>query len=582
LSRSAGRRARADHSRAPSLGGARHLLLPLLIAAIAAANEATAQVVAGTVRDRTTGTTVPNAVVTLLDSATDRVVGRILSSDSGLYRIAAGVPGVYRLQVKRVGVEPFRSAPFALAAGEQRMLELAVSDVIVPLARVQVQSPDVCGDRAARAEQTARLLEEIRTALEAVVLARRAGDRHAVVTTYVREVESGNDVVRSEDVSTTRGVIARPFVSVPADSVAAGGYVRDLPDGSTLYLAPDPDVLGSVSFLATHCFGRTLNIGDSLLVGLSFRPVPTQQLPDIEGTLWVDRLTARLRELDARDTRLPHEVEDSRIGIRMTFRQRPGGQWIVSTWLIRAPLITQIRSRRTRLGKLSVDASERDSLTGLHEEGGFADFGDSAASLYGRIDGHVSLTHRSDSVLVLLAGTRRYLFAGGPDGHFVLDSVLGGRYRLTLSRASTATAAGGVRIVDALVRPGQPTRLDIQLSSGPVAVADLCGASRARDAPSALQLFIRDPVRRHGVSALPFVLRTARQEVAGVDRVQVRTGTENGRTSSDGMYLSCKRVAGERVELAPPALRGSLRRDLGVVRRGALEVFHILVPGAGQ
>ena len=55
-----------------------------------------------------------------------------------------------------------------------------------------------------------------------------------------------------------------------------------------------------------------------------------QEVPDVEGTLWLDGESAQLRFLEYRYTRYPHRLEDTRnLGGRVDFQRRGDGRWFV-------------------------------------------------------------------------------------------------------------------------------------------------------------------------------------------------------------------------------------------------------------
>jgi hypothetical protein len=94
-------------------------------------------------------------------------------------------------------------------------------------------------------------------------------------------------------------------------------------------------------------------------------------VPDLEGTLWIDRTSGFLRWLDFRFVQLERIVPLSSVAPprdgeprhpraevtgRTDFQRLPGGVWIISRWWIRMPIL---RSR-----------GERIFLWGWREDGG--------------------------------------------------------------------------------------------------------------------------------------------------------------------------------------------------------------------
>ena len=82
---------------------------------------------------------------------------------------------------------------------------------------------------------------------------------------------------------------------------------------------------------------------------------------EVVGTLWMDRATGRLRELEYRYVNLPGELRDARIGGELFFAGMPNGTWLVKEWRIRMPR-----------GSIEQDAygRRRAVVNGYEEEGG--------------------------------------------------------------------------------------------------------------------------------------------------------------------------------------------------------------------
>ena len=86
-------------------------------------------------------------------------------------------------------------------------------------------------------------------------------------------------------------------------------------------------------------------------MGLAFEPVhPRTDRVDVDGVLWLDSETARLRTLDFRYT----GIEPPRhLGTgpgpygQAVFDQLPGGGWIVREWWIRTPTGSRDRGVQT-------------------------------------------------------------------------------------------------------------------------------------------------------------------------------------------------------------------------------------------
>lgn len=109
-----------------------------------------AQILRGTVTERTSGSPLPGVVITLslADSAASATTHwSVLTDPRGAYSVRGLGPGRYRLQAKRIGVEPFRSDVLALEDGESRELDIALDPVLFRLAPVAVDASSPCTSR---------------------------------------------------------------------------------------------------------------------------------------------------------------------------------------------------------------------------------------------------------------------------------------------------------------------------------------------------------------------------------------------------------------------------------------------------
>lgn len=339
--------------------------LALLVALLAlAAPSLTAQTVRGVLTVDGTSTPSAGAIVTLLhpDGGT---AATARSDGAGRFRLTAPGSGTYQLRVERVGFRTVTAAPFALAAGETREHPLALASSAVTLQGLKVEGRRRCGRRWRGGESLQRVWEEARKALrltDQTAASRELAFRYAQ---FERELTGdGRSVVR--DTTWTATALGRlPFQSLPADTLAAYGYLAV--DGSSLevlYHAPDAAVLLSDVFLAQHCFRlRRRDATQPGMVGLEFEPAPDRTMPDIRGVLWLDAASAELRHLEFSYTGLRGASPDW-MGGRMDFARLPTGSWIVRSWALRWPIAPMSFDARRRL--LTIGRPVR----GVQETGG--------------------------------------------------------------------------------------------------------------------------------------------------------------------------------------------------------------------
>jgi carboxypeptidase family protein len=337
-------------------------LAAFAIACIAAAG-ARAQTVHGLFRDSVSRTPLRGAFVTLVDAqGTERV--RTITNQAGEFVLSAPTPGTYRIRSKRIGFHPYVSQALTLGAGETISYDADVLPIPVPLEQVVVAGDRQC-DIEGGASVTA-LWEEVREALAAVRWTRSAPGYWYVLRQFEREVFGSGSPGGLDSVWQNAGFYQVPFTSVPAEQLAANGFVVQDESG-WIYYAPEAEALLSEPFLRTHCFESKLGRGETAgLMGLMFSPARGRKLPDVTGTLWVDRQTGELRHLEFKYVQLPSGLADPRAGGRVAFMRVPTGAWIVHEWVIRMPIAEEAAASASGIPDFK-------SVRRLRERGGMAE-----------------------------------------------------------------------------------------------------------------------------------------------------------------------------------------------------------------
>jgi len=328
-----------------------------------------AQAVRGEVVEEGSGRPVAGTLVVLLD-AQGVQRGAVLTDPRGSFFLQAPGAGRYTLRTERVGWASTTSPAFQLAPGEERPLRLAAAQQPLALEGIVVQARKRrCTPRPQDGPETARLWEEARKALSSTAWAQSQRMFRFEVVRYVRDLEPGTLRVLHEPPPQRGTVSQNPFQSYPADSLARYGFVQERRDG-TYYHAPDAGVLLSDPFLNDHCFHVEVNDKDPGLVGLSFEPVRGRRLPEVKGTLWLDRRTAELRYLEYGYANVP--VTSREVGGRVEFERLPTGAWIVRRWWIRMPSVQEVSVKGRTVDGASMPGQKMtwERLTGLREEGG--------------------------------------------------------------------------------------------------------------------------------------------------------------------------------------------------------------------
>jgi carboxypeptidase family protein len=338
---------------------------------------ASAQVVRGIVVDEGSGRGLPGVVVVLLDSAGKRLAG-VLADDDGRYAIRITIAGHYSVRAERIGYRADAPTPVALAVGQTVELRLVTRPIPVVLGAVRVTGRSPCVARASDGREVSQVWEETRKALYATDLTQQQELFTARVSRYERTLDAQTGRVTGYQAKQATGTTRSPFVSDPAAELSASGYVRQGPTGETTYYGPDAGVLLSEEFLRDHCF--RLRDGDGRRagqIGLAFEPVKGREKPDIAGTLWVDRKTAELRDLEYSYSRLPNlpgTAKSDDFGGHMEFHRMPTGAWIVERWVIRMPVLVDRGAFSARSATVipgsALTRPERIQLAAVREEGG--------------------------------------------------------------------------------------------------------------------------------------------------------------------------------------------------------------------
>lgn len=309
----------------------------VILVLVALPRTATGQEVRGTLVDQETGEPLTGAYVVLEDSTGARVVAG-LSSEQGTFRLRASDPGRYRLRVQRIGYRTWESEPFRLEVGDVRSGEYRISVSPVRLSELRVESERVCTTDPEEGTVAAALRAEALKALEAVRWTRRARPYVFSMVRRVRVRDPDNFDILSQEESRRDSVSgALPFASLPVGQLQEEGYVQERGD-TTVYYGPDDDVLLSDRFWAEHCFETVAGREGSGLVGLSFRPVPGREKPDISGVIWMDRDSVFLRRVEFGYTGTETRATGEHLGGELQFRRLPSGGWILDRWALRIPI----------------------------------------------------------------------------------------------------------------------------------------------------------------------------------------------------------------------------------------------------
>ncbi len=536
------------------------------------------------------GTTPAVGVVVVASSAKGTVVARTLSNDAGAFELRLPASGSYALSALRIGFRPSVVESVAVADTGTTVVNIVLSSAAIPLAAVSVRSEDVCGSAGDPQSQVVQLWGEARTALTSAALWARE-QMEAEWISYHRELRPGTESVRSQSVRLTQSATTHAFAAWDADSLAARGYV--VPEGSSsMYYAPDPDVLLSNSFAETHCFHLEPPAANApTLVGIGFAPQRTRgNRVEIQGTLWIDRASSELRRLEFRYVGLPAITDEASPGGSVEFLHLPEGPWMVSRWFIRMPnvgaperpekgyQVTLVRPGEAVMRAIEITGGIVSTVSRRGRRLYQAEGGGIALQLV-RPDSTVSVAFPH----VSLVGTD-YEWRGDSSGLVRAAPVLDGHYTARIATAEMIALGTPPLEREVTVLPTR-TRLDsVSVPSARELVRTACGQDVVKDGFGALYGTVLDAKGRPAPGRAVVVSWLGRVDGLRNGRIYAGFGTTGTLSDDNGAWRVCEvprtrtltvRAAGDdgvtSAQVTVPEWRWSVRVPLqvGIVAGGA-------------
>ncbi len=317
--------------------------IAFLAIALAIPLPANSQIIQGRLVERETGIPIDGALVVLVGEH-DKEIDGYLTNPAGRFRLWAGTAGQYTVRADRIGFETVMSESLQLENGQVLTLLLETEQVPISLAELTVRGEQECRVRPEEGLELSRVWDEARKALAVQDWTERENLYEYLVTNYERETDYQTQLVLSEKRESTTKVARIPIRSLPARDLMEEGFIRELEEGGFQYYGPDASVLLSDIFLDSHCFRLTNREGDPSSIGLRFEPAEAGGLPDIAGTLWLDRTTSELQTLEFWYTWAPYPEGAGYGRGLIEFERMPNGAWIVRKWWIRMPNVTPWRN----------------------------------------------------------------------------------------------------------------------------------------------------------------------------------------------------------------------------------------------
>jgi carboxypeptidase family protein len=317
----------------------------LLLLPMAWTGVAFTQQVSGIVQVNNTAMPSNKTSVALIDSTGAIAAITITSSDGGFTLRAPGA-GTYRIRARRIGFLPDSSKSLILSAGQRLpQIRLSLNTFPVQLVRVGIEEARRCVIAPQAGATVFRLWQEAQSALTATAATSQDVRVGFVLHRFERKLDARTGQIEESRSWDSRATTSEPYASVPAESLAAHGFV--VPDGKMLvYYAPDARTLISDAFARTHCFHPIENGSHPGLIGLSFAPTEQRlhdrSVRDVSGTLWFDRVTLNLRTLDFEyggNTGNASYDSPAATG-QLEYMRLPSEAWVVSNWVIRMPVVT--------------------------------------------------------------------------------------------------------------------------------------------------------------------------------------------------------------------------------------------------
>lgn len=507
------------------------LFLLAAFALAAASGPLAAQAVRGTITDPQTGAAIDGAIIVLLDEQ-GQPVGQVLSNNSGRFLLRTPGLGTYALRADRIGHASTYSERFTFTTTQTLVVDLEAEVEAIQLTGIDVDAERRCVRQRSAIGATALLWEEARKALTAATQTSSDGVYRYELLHRSRQL--GPDARRVERESTRLDVALRrnSFVSKSADSLARYGYAVDAGNRDMLYYGPDASVLLSDSFLDTHCFsvraGRRESEG---LIGLSFEPVPGRSQTEIDGTLWLDPVTAELRWVDFRYLNLVGGVYDV-IGGRVEFQALPSGNWFISRWAIRMPLFERRGTNMQDVGLVGV-SEVGAQVVGVRDSRGRPVLDFETGTVIGAVRdafGQQGL----GAARVFLVGTDHSVFTDD-DGRFRITGLDEGEYRISYEHP-TLDSIGHVptpRPVD--VEVGRATTVSLEAPSRYTTLMDRCAESDLPNGTAILLGHVRDILTGEPLGAAQVTVLWTRARMDAVSSIPSGRGAEEARQGGGGL-----------------------------------------------
>ncbi len=532
-----------------------------LLAWMVVASGLHAQLVTGAVLETGTGSPVTGALVRLVDAG-GRPVRTFLTAGDGRFHLSAATPGAYYLVVERIGYLDVRVGPVDLEAGGTVQRNVTLEETAIELQGLTVAgSKRRCDLTTEEADVTQGVWSRIRNALDAATWTSQEGNLSFRVRSRERRLKPGDLTVVEQSYASRWSTGGNSVRSLPAEDLAAGGYVRTAADGSIDYYAPDAQAILSDAFLSRHCFevqeGRD---GARSMVGLAFEPMADRDTVDVAGVMWLDATTGRLDRIAFSYVGLSYQVSAEDAGGLIRYSELPNGRWIVRDWYVRAPGFRLVRSTIQRRQMVEAVYESGAEVTTVRGPGFEWSPQLRTATLMGSV--YDSTTSAAlGGATVRLAGTGWRTRADG-SGAFEMTGLPNGRYRVVFEHARLDSLGLAPRGLDVELDSLRPARVALAIPSRWTLLAETC--------PEGLGATVVGwTTTSDGATPAPRALVTIR-DAEGPTLASVSAG-------ADGAYQACDLPTGREVMLTAELLGSAsdtvrLRTALSTYGRADLRI----------
>jgi hypothetical protein len=465
------------------------LVMTVIFGLSAACTVAYGQRVAGTAHIGDGRTPSAETSILLVDSA-GRIASGTITSASGRYSLGAERPGVFRIRARRIGFSPDSSSVLHLEDGQTVTFDPKMERLTANLDAVSVEGSQRCSIRPAEGDLAYKLWEAAQNSLASTVASSLSNENGFVLEHFQRELDPATRRILTEKVWETRTSSNEPYLSFPAESLAAYGFVRSGSDSST-YFAPDARTLTSDAFSNGHCFRPLRDPKNPDRIGLTFEPVSKSKGVDVAGTLWLERATSEVRSLEYRY--LSGADEDTSVANgHIDYSRIQNGRSIVTDWVIRVPVRKrELRAVPASSGDIASRPVLRQMLTtrvvALWEFGGrvkavvdpaeVSSVGSSASVVQGTVlrqQGQTALAGIRVALTAVSDSSKMQSATTGNDGSFRFEAVEEGDYLLTVPEPRLDTLNTPVQPIGVHVSSASEQTVTITVAEPGAGRAALC------------------------------------------------------------------------------------------------------------